>query len=1218
MKILTIRFANLNSLREEVVLDLVDGPLGRAGLFAITGPTGAGKSTILDAITLALYNDTARAQGHEIISRGERTARSEVEFEAQGRLYRASWAVRMSKPRSAEKEPTPTVKMDLASVQAVGGEGEVIGDMLRGERSVPGLVEQLTGLDFARFRQSMLLAQGQFDAFLMADTKSRSELLEQITGTGIYSQVSQAVYVRYKAKKAHLEQQRLRLGDMELATDEDVAGWEAEAHQIAERRAPIADRHKRGIEHRTQREEEARLTTARAELVEAHRDWEALGEQRRARDERLVRHERASLHAPRLSAFAKTSERLSALGAQITDAGAQSGKLLAEQKQLAESLERAVRELSAAGRALDAGRERAHRLAQLDHADEENRAGLQLIDEALSIARQDLTREREAGATAAEREEAIKEELATQQAQLSQLQQYAPLAPHVDALALLEQDWLAARAAAQSAGRHDASAREALQRRQSAADALASAKPAPALLDGVAIPPAKALETLNDRLQAGQRTLAQLAGFGESLKQYVELADRALQVRALATSLAAERTVLQARSDALAQQRVALGKRLAAAEQDHLVAQEAYDAIRLTYDLRAAHAHELEDGSPCPLCGALEHPALRQNLAAGAPERHKARLTQRAEEVKGLRTQAAEHQTTATANDVELSKVATRLEGLALSELTEQVAAQLDLVRQAAEELPEAAPTELDRNTLTALRMRYADLQAAVTRDQQTLPRLRKEVLRAQAYEKEHLELETLLKSAREAADAARAAAETSRAAELTAAEKYSGVVEELARGAIARPREGFVQELRDAATRRKELTHRSELLAAERAQLYKEAQTRTKTVETLEREVEARQQQRLAAQQATARRAAERAELLGEDASGAAMLARLTADHEQATGEHAAIGKALGTADTQLALSRDMEARLARERADLEAARTREQAALEAAALDGGFASLAELRESLLPAPEREAMTREQTADRAEGTRLASLLEANAQRSEVLREALREVPDAPALQAELAAAQRELDALSERGGAIKVLLERARRDRQAHGQLAGEVAALETEFHHWHLLNDLVGSSNGNRFRQYAQRITLEQLIVYANEHLRQFYPRFSVSTRAATSDRDALDIYVCDHYESDQVRNVSTVSGGERFLVSLALALGFSRMASRNVTIDTLFIDEGFGTLDAHTLDKAIDALERLQEGGKTIGIISHVAALQERIVTQVRLRRQGSGRSTVEIID
>jgi exonuclease SbcC len=111
-------------------------------------------------------------------------------------------------------------------------------------------------------------------------------------------------------------------------------------------------------------------------------------------------------------------------------------------------------------------------------------------------------------------------------------------------------------------------------------------------------------------------------------------------------------------------------------------------------------------------------------------------------------------------------------------------------------------------------------------------------------------------------------------------------------------------------------------------------------------------------------------------------------------------------------------------------------------------------------------------------------------------------------------------------------------------------------------------------------------------------------------------LDLQIVDSYQADVVRPMSTLSGGESFLVSLALALGLSDLASRKVQINSLFIDEGFGTLDADTLDVAISALENLQANGKTIGIISHVEALKERIGTQIQVSKQPGGSSKIKI--
>ncbi len=159
----------------------------------------------------------------------------------------------------------------------------------------------------------------------------------------------------------------------------------------------------------------------------------------------------------------------------------------------------------------------------------------------------------------------------------------------------------------------------------------------------------------------------------------------------------------------------------------------------------------------------------------------------------------------------------------------------------------------------------------------------------------------------------------------------------------------------------------------------------------------------------------------------------------------------------------------------------------------------------------------------------------------------------------------------------------------------------------------DLIGSSDGKKFRIFAQGLTLQKLVQLANMHLANLSGRYVIRKRPG----DELELDILDTYQADNVRSMHTLSGGESFLVSLALALGLSDLAGRNANIRSLFIDEGFGTLDDQALDLAITTLENLQARGKTIGIISHVKELKERIVTQVRVVKKGGGMSVVEVV-
>lgn len=185
-----------------------------------------------------------------------------------------------------------------------------------------------------------------------------------------------------------------------------------------------------------------------------------------------------------------------------------------------------------------------------------------------------------------------------------------------------------------------------------------------------------------------------------------------------------------------------------------------------------------------------------------------------------------------------------------------------------------------------------------------------------------------------------------------------------------------------------------------------------------------------------------------------------------------------------------------------------------------------------------------------------------------------------------------------------------AKRRREAGG---AELQAAEAEALRWGRLKELIGSADGAKFSRFAQSLTLRQLIGLANEHLQVLAERY----RLMAAEGDELDLRIVDLYQANVDRPMESLSGGESFLASLALALGLSELASRHHPIDSLFIDEGFGTLDSETLEVALSALENLRAGGKTIGLISHVDLLKERLTTQVRVVRGAGGTSRIEVV-
>lgn len=207
---------------------------------------------------------------------------------------------------------------------------------------------------------------------------------------------------------------------------------------------------------------------------------------------------------------------------------------------------------------------------------------------------------------------------------------------------------------------------------------------------------------------------------------------------------------------------------------------------------------------------------------------------------------------------------------------------------------------------------------------------------------------------------------------------------------------------------------------------------------------------------------------------------------------------------------------------------------------------------------------------------------------------------------------------LNEQIGIIKTKLEADTKAKEKQEALLEKLKGLKKEEALWKTMNGLIGDANGKRFSNFVQDLTLEQLIGYANLRLKDMNDRYvlDIPTADEADKNDSLKVF--DSHQGDARRSINTLSGGETFMVSLAMAFALSDLAAKNVKIESIFIDEGFGTLDPETLNQAITILEKMQnEGDKSIGVISHVEALKDRITTQIRLEKMGSGYSTIEII-
>ena len=215
-------------------------------------------------------------------------------------------------------------------------------------------------------------------------------------------------------------------------------------------------------------------------------------------------------------------------------------------------------------------------------------------------------------------------------------------------------------------------------------------------------------------------------------------------------------------------------------------------------------------------------------------------------------------------------------------------------------------------------------------------------------------------------------------------------------------------------------------------------------------------------------------------------------------------------------------------------------------------------------------------------------------------------------LQKNLQAVEQELEMQTHQMAQIQARLEQNAAQVERAKALKSQLQLCNQDLDLWQTMNDLIGDQKGNKFNNFVQELTLEQLIAYGNRRLQGLTDRYLL-----TLPKDSEGLQVIDMHLGQNIRAVASLSGGETFKISLAMALGLSDLAARNVQIDSLFVDEGFGTLDPEALNDAISVLEAMQnESGKSVGIISHVSELKERIAAKIKLIPTGNGHSRVEV--
>jgi len=1006
MKILKIEFRNINSLKETHSIDFTIAPFTTNSLFAITGPTGSGKSTILDVISLALFNHVPRLgkiskkdilEKGAILTRNQQEAFARVTYECKSGIFTSEWNISTARTGSLRD-----YDMQISN--------QPTGEILALKKSdVPGKNEQLIGLNYNQFIKSVLLAQGEFSQFLKAKKDERGELLEKITGTGIYRQLGRLAYERHKLVNVEIQKQQDFITQLEidLLQKEELTALARELEEKEKNCKPLEEEIKtfeRNLDlKRTIENHEREIQKYSTEKEKAARELEVF---LKTYGNKLEQHEKLREVADDLRTWSRSTLEYEAIEKEIKD---KTGRKTANNQELEQCF------ISVKG------------LTKTDIKKETLESGLEKFAQEVRKLQEDLLEKKNEYKN-------LQQELRAETRELS-----CDLNINDPNLATIQLEEIK-----NKAGNHIAE-----------------------------------LEKVLTGLNLNAPQLEKLR-----LKNNLQLAREAHLQHEKMNNLEEDLQRLQREEQKIIQQLEGLPQEINNQEQKVNSLKDKIQIVRLKKQNQLLLSSledkrgDLIDGEPCPLCGALHHPYIDS-----VPQEN----DNLDDELTGLERDFAHFNSKLTAGITSLNHHKQTLEAVEKQKKIQEK--DLENLKENFHQNFEHLQKE-ERVTWKMLCENYENIL---------------EKLEEYVKEKLHLNcVETglpIIKKMNVLSDKGR-----------ILKDRLSSLY----------PGKDIITEVQQLQTRWTRLRENERSIEQHLEELVKKGSAVSNNLKNLENEVfpKIRDKEFSSLQQATEA-------LMPEN-----HYYQLHTDRDKIQKEILRNTETLNLLESQLKNYK-----------------------------------LTDVEQN----------TQE----------LQKLKDESSERLEIIRTACEQL-------------KRRL--INDRENRAKIL------------KIKEGIAAKEKQIKRWKLLNELIGDATGKKFNDFAQDLSLSQLLLLANIRLNSLSDRYKLDKPVEGEDDGLVAI---DEHMGGQRRSVKTLSGGETFILSLSMALALSDLASRNVEINSLFIDEGFGTLDPETLDQTLDTLEKLQaESSKTIGIISHVDSLKERIATQIQLKRHGQGYSTLEI--
>ncbi|WP_322976954.1 AAA family ATPase [Acinetobacter pittii] len=1197
MKILSIRIKNLASLSDEHFIDFESAPLAHAGLIAIVGKTGAGKSTILDAMCLALFNRVPRLKdsdgklkdvdGSELLTnspltvlrRGTGHGFAELCFIAQDqKRYLARWEI-----KRARENPNGKLQSVQRHLKCLT-DGVVLADKAK---AVDEKVKQITQLSFEQFTRAVLLAQSEVTAFLKARDSERGELLEYLTNSSIFAKIGELAF----RKTADIAKQRKQLeeflGHIEILSDEEIATFteqyqQAEQnHQQLEQQKNVLDKQQQWFERKAKLEQEVQAKQQQFQ-TQQNRHQQLAGER-----EQLKRLEVFSEIRPQVFQQSQNLQTLQQLEPQIHQAQTKFNELVQIFETGQKQYQLAEQELK---QTLDFEQQHQYALNQVRQSIQE-RAFIadeyKKCKEKRNVLEQKLSPLHQQQNTVQQHIAQLEQNQIHLQQQLTQTQQYAVLdkglSAHLHQLGQFIQNY---QAIEQQLGNLTL-ARKKLSEAKSEVEQLTAS------LGTVEQIELKLEQQRKDKDQKLAQ-VTQLDLIQQKIKIYHELYAELQQFTEKQTQTSAQEQQLKTVCQL--------------AEQDYQTAKTEREKLQhILQQQRLLHTENIEqlranlkEGEACLVCGSTHHPyrvddsavskalfdlqqqqeqqavALEQtNFNAWQTQQHA--LTQCRAELEQVQKYLAQLQTKQSSLQQELEQ-AFNLNQLhiELNQAPEQILLTLNELRQAAQTAINSFDSENLR--LTQAIKHHNQLVQSIQRNESLLNT-------AQQWQQQVQHIVECLSEAEQHAwqqSSSQTAKQTwttldARAKQLEQQEQLSHRFEQQKQELkmLTANFEQMAKQIDEIDQNLKEITLKGQQNNEKAVSLIQQMTglSDIKPHEWLIEHDVKRQQQQTAYHEAKQRFEQTRQHFEQQKQA----LDQLKHQHQHTAGHQQQIDEQIQNwlkAHTDFQAT-DLTALMQINSAQEQDIRNR---------LNHAERLLSEAS-SALKTMQEQLSEHLQTQPDIEYEKLVSLIQDNIA---------------------------ELKAQLEVRDRLKLKLEVHQQNLAKQQQYAEQIQNIQQEEHRWSKISGLIGDAKGKEFRDYAQQYHLDILVEHANQQLGMLSQRYTLKRLD-----QSLSLAIIDHDMDGETRSVASLSGGESFLTALALSLAIANMASGSMKIESLFIDEGFGTLDASSLHMVMNALDQLQNQGRQVILISHIQEMHERIPVQIQVKPLGAGASTIEVV-